>query len=60
LKKFDGGCGVVLSGTGYRPMVNSCKNGKEHSGSIKYWEYLEWLSNCWLLKKKSAPWSLVL
>jgi hypothetical protein len=23
----------------------------EHSGSIKYWDLLEWLRNCWLLKK---------
>jgi hypothetical protein len=33
------------------------EHGKELSGSIKCWEILDWLSNCWLLKKDSAPWS---
>jgi hypothetical protein len=23
---------------------------------MKCWEFLEWLSNYWLLKKDSAPW----
>jgi hypothetical protein len=30
-------------------------NGNEPSGSIKRWEVLEWLHNCQLLKKGSAP-----
>jgi hypothetical protein len=29
----------------------------KHSASIKYWEFLECLSNSWLLKKDSTPWS---
>jgi hypothetical protein len=29
------------------------------SGSIECWEFLVWLSNCWLLKKYSAPWKLI-
>jgi hypothetical protein len=27
------------------------------SDSIVCWRHLQWLSNCWLLKKDSAPWS---
>jgi hypothetical protein len=33
---------------------DSCEHGNEHSGSIKCWEFLEWLHNWWLLKKGSA------
>jgi hypothetical protein len=25
--------------------------GIEITGSLKFWEFLEWLSNCWLLRK---------
>jgi hypothetical protein len=32
-------------------------SGNEPSGSIKRWKFLEWLSNCWLLKTDSDPWS---
>jgi hypothetical protein len=31
------------------------ENGNEPSGSIKYWEVLEWLHNWRLLNKGSAP-----
>jgi hypothetical protein len=34
----------------------SCEHGNEPSGSIKCWEFLEWLHNWQLLKKGSAPW----
>jgi hypothetical protein len=34
----------------------SCEHGDEHSGSIKYWEILELLSDWRLLKKDSVPW----
>jgi hypothetical protein len=34
----------------------SCEHGNEPSGSIKCWEFLEWLHNWQLLKKSSAPW----
>jgi hypothetical protein len=33
----------------------SCEDGNEPSGSIKCWEFLEWLHNWQLLKKGSAP-----
>jgi hypothetical protein len=32
-----------------------CEDGNEPSGSIKYWEVLEWLYKWQLLKKGSAP-----
>jgi hypothetical protein len=37
------------------PLEGSCEHGDEPSGSIKCWEVLEWLHNCWLLKKGSTP-----
>jgi hypothetical protein len=33
----------------------SCEHGNEPSGSIKCWEFVEWLRNWQLLKKASAP-----
>jgi hypothetical protein len=33
----------------------SCEHGNESSGSIKCWEVFEWLHNCRLLEKGSAP-----
>jgi len=33
------------------------EHGKETSGSIKGGEFLDYLSNCWLLKKEYALWS---
>jgi hypothetical protein len=32
----------------------SFEHGNEPSGSIKCWKILEWLSDCWLLKKVSG------
>jgi hypothetical protein len=29
----------------------------EQFGSIKHWEFFEWLVNCWLLKKDSPSWT---
>jgi hypothetical protein len=40
-----------------RLVTCSCERGNEPSGSIKCWVFLEWLSNCWILRKDSAPWS---
>jgi hypothetical protein len=41
-------------------VAGSCENGNEHLGSMKRWEFQEWLSNCWLLEKASStPWSLL-
>jgi hypothetical protein len=37
------------------PVEGSCEHGNETSGSIKYWEVLEWLHNWQLLKKGSVP-----
>jgi hypothetical protein len=34
-----------------------CEDGNEPLDSIKHWEILELLSDWWLLKKNSAPWS---
>jgi hypothetical protein len=34
-----------------------CVNGIEPSGSKKGRKLLDYLSDCWLLKKESAPWS---
>jgi hypothetical protein len=30
--------------------MESCEYGNELSGNVKYWKFLGWLSNCWLLK----------
>jgi hypothetical protein len=35
-------------------MEGSCEHGNEPSGSIKRWEVLEWLHNCFPLEG-SAP-----
>jgi hypothetical protein len=34
-----------------------CEHDNEPSGSIKYWEGLEYLSDCWLLKMDMPAWS---
>jgi hypothetical protein len=39
----------------YRDQWRCCEHGDEPSGSIKCWVVLEWLHNCRLLKKGSAP-----
>jgi hypothetical protein len=36
-------------------LEGSCECGDDPSGSIKYWEVLEWLHNWRLLKEGSAP-----
>jgi hypothetical protein len=33
-----------------------CENGNKALYSVKVWEILEHLSDCWLLKTDSAPW----
>jgi hypothetical protein len=38
-----------------RTSGGSCEHGNEPSGSIKCWEFLEWLHSWRLLKKGSAP-----
>jgi hypothetical protein len=38
----------------------TCGRGNEPSDSIKCEEFLDWLRNCYLLKKESAPWSVTI
>jgi hypothetical protein len=38
-------------------VVGACGHSNDPLGSIKFWEFLVWLSNCWLLVKGSVPWS---
>jgi hypothetical protein len=38
-------------------VAGSYEHDNEPSGFIKCWEFLEWLSNCWLLRKDPAPWN---
>jgi hypothetical protein len=35
----------------------SCEHNNEPSSFIKHWEILEYLSDLWLPKRDSAPWS---
>jgi hypothetical protein len=50
-------CRQDSSGSGLGPVVDSFELGDEPSGSIKGWEFLDSVSNCWLLKKDTALWS---
>lgn len=45
---------------GVRKVVGSCEQGNEPFGSTKCWDFLDWLRNCYLLKKDSAAWSLLI
>jgi hypothetical protein len=38
-------------------VAGSYEYGSKPSGSVKFWEILEKLSDSWLLKKNSAAWS---
>jgi hypothetical protein len=60
---------MVLRETGWRvvgwvhlaqavALAGCCEYCSKPSGNIKCWEFLEWLSNCWLLED-SAPWEFV-
>jgi hypothetical protein len=37
------------------PVEGSCQHSNEPSGSIKCWQFLEYLHNWWFFKKRSAP-----
>jgi hypothetical protein len=37
------------------PLEGSCEHGNEPSGSIKFWEVLQWQYNWQLLRKGSVP-----
>jgi hypothetical protein len=39
------------------PLASSCEHGNEPSGPIKCVKFLDYLSDCYLLQKDSAPWS---
>jgi hypothetical protein len=54
-----GRCGVDASGSGWNPVTGCCEHGNEPSVSIKGGEFLDQLSEYFLLKKDSAPWSWV-
>ena len=40
-------------------MAGCCESDSEPSGRIKYWEFLDWLRNCQLLKEDFASLSLL-
>jgi hypothetical protein len=54
-----GSCEVDASGSGYRPVADSCEHGNEPSGSIKGGNFLEQLSDYQLLKQDSPLVSLL-
>jgi hypothetical protein len=37
--------------------MGSCEHGNEVSGSIKWEEFVDLMSDYWFLKKDSTPWS---
>jgi hypothetical protein len=49
--------GLDLFGFGYIPVEGSCEHGNEPSGSLKFWDILQWLRDWQFLNKNSAPWS---
>jgi hypothetical protein len=55
LREIGWGYGLNSFGSGLEPDVDSYEHGNRPAGSIKCWELLESLSNCWFLKKDSAP-----
>jgi hypothetical protein len=48
---------VDSSGSGQEPVEGVYEHGNEPSGSITFWEILEYLSDWWLPNKDSTPWS---
>jgi hypothetical protein len=42
-REWDGGQGLDCSGSGLGQVAGYCKNGNEHSGSIKYREFVNYL-----------------
>jgi hypothetical protein len=47
-------CGLDSSGLKWRQVAGSCEHDNEPSGSVRHWEFLEWMSNCWLFRKDSV------
>ena len=38
-------------------MVGCSKYDNEPSDSIIFWEFRDWMGNCWLVNKNFEPWS---
>jgi hypothetical protein len=51
-----GSCRLDVYGSGQEPVAGTCEHVNEYSGSIKGGEFLDYLSDCQLIKD-SAPWS---
>ena len=49
-----GECRMDLSGSRYGQMAGCCKRGNEPSCFLKYWEFLDQLGNCQLLKDSTS------
>jgi len=49
--------GLDSSDLRQRQVQISCEYSNEPSGSVNGGEFLDQLSNCYLLKKDSVPWS---
>ena len=50
------GYGQDRAGSGQGQVAGTCECGSEHSGSIKYGEFLDQLQTGQLPKKDSVPW----
>jgi hypothetical protein len=57
LREIGWGCGLDASGSEWGPVVGSCGHDNELLDPIKCSEFLDWVSNCRLLQKDSAPWN---
>jgi hypothetical protein len=44
-------CELDISALGMRSVVGSCQHSNELSALLKFWEFLEWLSNCRLFRR---------
>jgi hypothetical protein len=52
--------GLESTGLGHNPSVGCCGHGNEPSRFLKGWEFIEWLSDCKLLKKQAGSCSELL
>ena len=52
-------CGLDWAGPGQGQVADACEWGNEPSGSVKCGEFLDQLQTSQLLKKDSAPWSII-
>lgn len=46
------GRGLDSAGLGQNLSVGCCEHGKEPSRFLKVWEFIEWVSDCKLLKRQ--------